>query len=41
MMTRLILTLLTTLLLSSFGARAGPYEDGIAAYLRGDYATAM
>lgn len=41
MMKRLILTLLTTLLLSSFGARAGPYEDGIAAYLRGDYATAM
>jgi TPR repeat protein len=40
-MRRLLLTVVTVLLLSVGTAWAGPLEDGVAAYQRGDYATAL
>lgn len=40
-MKRLLLTATTALLLSVGAARAGPMDDGVAAYQRGDYATAL
>jgi len=38
---RLLLTAMTALLLSVSAAWAGPFEDGVAASERGDYATAL
>jgi TPR repeat protein len=38
---KLLLAAMTALLLSVGAARAGPYEDGIAYYQRGDYANAL
>jgi len=40
-MQRLLLVVMTVLLLSACTAGVGPIEDGIAAYTRGDYATAL
>ena len=40
-MKRLLLTAITVLLIALGSARAGPFEDGAAAYQRGDYATAQ
>jgi hypothetical protein len=39
-MKRILAGLVLTLMLTG-GAAAGPYEDGVAAYERGDYATAL
>ena len=38
---RRILTGLVLILMLTGGAAAGPFEDGVAAYERGDYATAL
>jgi TPR repeat protein len=40
-MSKLLLTAMAGLLLSVVTASAGPFEDGDAAYRRGDYATAL
>ena len=39
-MKRILLTVMTALLLNAEAACAGPFDDGVAAYGRGDYATA-
>jgi TPR repeat protein len=40
-MKRIFLTALAALLLCNSATWAGPYEDGVAAYKRGDYANAL